>query len=231
MAEAERMAEARGAGEHEDMANLLPAGARMLTRELKQVLARGRVRQLQSTQSIPPDGLCLAYCCCAATAVDGWKRTARSGHGFIEDRAQERAWKEKTQVFLARVLSLMELDGNADRAAEMRAGSYPGDDEIQYYAKVLGGTIIVHAEAFNEHMIPLVFGDEPLMLEVTHVCVADDAGHESGHFELSQVWHAAAPSARPRAPCSSSCPAPSCGVRCSANSIQRGSLFKKQKIV
>ena len=85
----------------------------------------------------------------------------------------------------------------ADRAAEMCGGSYPGEDEIQYYAKVLGGTIIVRPKADDEYMIPLVYGDEPLMLEVTHVRVADEAGHESGHFELAQVWHAAAPQESP----------------------------------
>ena len=60
----------------------------------------------------------------------------------------------------------MEADGRSASVAEMRAGRYPGDDELFYFAQALGGSAIVIPSDDQEHMVALLCGTGPIRLAV-----------------------------------------------------------------
>jgi len=104
---------------------------------------RDAPRQPDINVPVPPDGRCLSYCWLAARDTRAWMR-GRNAVGFVSNADRESQEREEAKAFLEKVIGAVENDGLQQQAARLRlAGSagYPGDEELHFYAKVLGGRI------------------------------------------------------------------------------------------
>ena len=92
---------------------------------------------------VPPDGLCLAYCCVAASDVAAWGPRDANGHaaGRANTSWQQAAGKE----FQARIVGHMRAagGGGAVRAAALEDRGLPIDSDIPFFAAELGRAIAV----------------------------------------------------------------------------------------
>ena len=94
-----------------------------------------------SRLTVPPDGLCLTYCALAARDPEGWQRLLRDENGFLLIPKQEKRCKQMALNFLSEVVNFLIDRGEGATAERLLAGGYPGTDEFQFYAQVLGGAI------------------------------------------------------------------------------------------
>ena len=72
----------------------------------------------------------------------------------------------------------MHAAGLADRLAEIEAESFPGDEELRFVAEVLKTSDAVVLPA-------IVFGAQPIGLEVLQCFAADASGNRAGHFHCA----------------------------------------------
>ena len=91
----------------------------------------------------PPDGLCFLYAWLAAFSPHEWHRVGKDAHGFINDLAEEALWKGRAKTLLHRCAALMEAEGESTMANRLKAGGYPGDEELAYYTRALGGAVLI----------------------------------------------------------------------------------------
>ena len=135
----------------------------------------------------PPDGLCFLYAWMAGQNPTAWAHIAKDRHGFILDPTLEALWKTKATTLLHRILALMDSEGQAAMADKLRRGGYPGDEELEYYTRYLGGAVLVTPMSERESF-PVIHGYGPVQCEVGFVWSRDGSGHASGHYILLQSW-------------------------------------------
>eukprot|EP00434_Breviolum_minutum_P045362 symbB.v1.2.040649.t1/scaffold7408.1/size11443/1 len=135
----------------------------------------------------PPDGLCFLYAWLAALSPQEWHRVEKDAHGFINDLTEEALWKGRAKTLLHRCVALMEAEGETAMANQLKAGGYPGDEELAYYTRALGGAVLVtpleEAQGFA-----VIHGQGPVQCEMGFVYARDGAGHSSGHYVLLRSW-------------------------------------------
>ena len=96
----------------EDIAALLPRGSRVFKQSLAAKVGYADATLLQERATVPPDGLCLSFCCVAAIRVREWLAVCRRSNGFIIVADEEFSWKNIAQAFLGDVVALMEIEGS-----------------------------------------------------------------------------------------------------------------------
>ena len=135
----------------------------------------------------PPDGLCFLYAWMAGQNPTAWARVAKDQHGFILDPTLEALWKTRATTLLHRILALMDFEGQETMANKLRRGGHPGDEEFDYYTRVLGGAVLVTPMGESERF-PVIHGSGPVQCEVGFVWSRDGSGHASGHYILLRSW-------------------------------------------
>ena len=135
----------------------------------------------------PPDGLCFLYAWLAALSPHEWHRVEKDAHGFINDLAEEALWKGRAKTLLNRCAALMEAEGEPTMANRLKAGGYPGDEELAYYTRALGGAVLV-TPLEEAHGFAVIHGQGPVQCEMGFVYARDGAGHSSGHYVLLRSW-------------------------------------------
>lgn len=148
-------------------------------------------------ESVPPDGLCLSYCCVAAQSVVELLQCVRSPRGFFVTDMDSgpsqayRAFQTCATALRARVAAYMLEVGLREESKDLQSGCQPGDECLPFFARELGGSIIVH-HSLGDPSVPLIFGAGPIAAELQHsvTCSVRGANSESegGHFELLQSY-------------------------------------------
>jgi hypothetical protein len=64
---------------------------------------------------------------------------------------------------------------------------YPGMDELQYIAQLLGGSVELRKPSVPNFPL-ILYGSGPVAASILHASLADGAGHASDHFILGQSW-------------------------------------------
>ena len=134
---------------------------------------------------IPQGSLCLPYCAMAAKDPQSWERHAKNAQGFLMNRAIAQQYKEAAEEFLARVRQLMYAAGEPELAKHVgQRGKPSGQDDLNYYALALGGSIEVVPITLAVHQPVKLYGAGPLAARLGH---ATNAGGRD-HFILLQSW-------------------------------------------
>lgn len=81
----------------------------------------------------------------------------------------------------------MDSEGQAAMADKLRRGGYPGEEELAYYTRFLGGDVLVTPMSEGESF-PVIRGYGPVQCEVGFVWCRDGSGHASGHYILLRGW-------------------------------------------
>ncbi len=135
---------------------------------------------------VPPDGRCLYYCALALQDARAWLGT-HDDHGRARDadRAEEDTRQAETMRMLVREKALMQgHQATYERLGKESAEGYPGLDEVDLVAAVLGGSLVVQIGE-----VQVLKGDGPLVGHLHSYVLKDAAGHGCMHWEVFQSWY------------------------------------------
>jgi hypothetical protein len=121
--------------------------------------------------------------------VAGFSRDRRAD-GAIEDKRRELLDTLAARSVREAVVRLVLAQG--DEATAMRlmlpgVEGYPGMDELQYIAQLLGGSVELRKPSVPNSPL-ILYGSGPVAASILHASLADGAGHTSDHFILGQSW-------------------------------------------
>ena len=141
--------------------------------------------------NVPADGYCLSHCVAAALNLDHWMAVARNADGQARDRTEEQTETTAARSVLEKAIENLHREGHhqeADRLTQAGREGYPGGEEMNAFASVLGGGIEVVPLVDRVHQRILQYGRGPLLLRVGQTISYDITGHSSPHYVLMQVW-------------------------------------------
>ena len=131
------------------------------------------------------DSKCLYYCALASHDAEAWMRT-HGPQGQPSNPEQARKELQQAQAILELVAARAEAEGCPEAAHRLRGtgpGAYPGLDDIQYLATVMGGAVVSQAGD-----VQVVHGEGLLLMHVYFTTCVDAVGNHAPHWELLQSW-------------------------------------------
>jgi hypothetical protein len=155
------------------------------TKRSRQALTKALSRTTtypSGTLQMPPDGLCLSHALYAARNPKQWLKIegGRDPDGTARLAGKQRKDQRHARTILDEVVGRMlslGLDEQAERLTRAGSAGFPGDEDLPFFAQVVGGTIQVVPLTLGEFQAPAAFGTGPLYATVGHVLLPSGAGH------------------------------------------------------
>ena len=135
---------------------------------------------------MPADDRCLYHCGVACRDLRGWWQSHDSVTGLAANKeTQDRDIRAAEDVKIGVILAASQAgeEATVDRLRLAGSAGTPGQEEIVFLAKHLGGQVVMQMGRNQE-----LHGQGPRVAHLSWVLTKDGAGHQSGHFVVLQSW-------------------------------------------
>ena len=155
----------------------------------------GGAADAESQDHIPtaPDGLCMYQVAIAAEDPTAWM-VNRDVFGWMKDRQRATEYAKQSKVLRERLAQRLEERGLEARAFRLRLpgpAGFPGNEEMDDFAHILGGRIEV-AELDDPSVPVTTHGVGRFLFRILYQNISDIKGASCGHWVLAKQLPAAA---------------------------------------